>query len=79
MPPVVVFDTNVLLSALLSLQGTPFRFADAAEKPCPECGRLVYLTDTFRFHERIDEELGAGGITAYVLPMLEHLVLVHLF
>lgn len=56
-----------------------FRFSDATEKPCPKCGHLVYLTDTFRFHERIDEELGAGGITAYVMTMLEHLVLVHLF
>lgn len=56
-----------------------FRFFDATEKPCPKCGHLVYLTDTFRFHERIDEELGAGGITAYVMTMLEHLILVHLF
>jgi predicted nucleic acid-binding protein len=25
MPPVVVFDTNILISALLSLRGNPFR------------------------------------------------------
>lgn len=56
-----------------------FRYADPPEKPCPTCGRLVYLTDTFRLHERIDEEMGAGGITAYVMTMLEQLVLVHLF
>lgn len=56
-----------------------FRFADAPEKPCPTCGGLVYLTDTFRLHERIDEDLGAGGISAYVMTMLEQLVLVHLF
>ena len=33
----------------------------------------------FRLHERIDEELGAGGILAYVMAALEQLVLVHLF
>lgn len=56
-----------------------FSYADPAEKPCPQCERPVYLTDTFRLHERIDEELGASGITAYVMTMLEQLVLVHLF
>ena len=36
MPPTVVFDTNVLISALLSLQGTPFR--------CLVLARLGYIT-----------------------------------
>jgi NurA domain len=56
-----------------------FRYFEPTEKDCPGCARPVYLTDTFRFHERIDEELGAGGILAYVMTMLEQLVLVHLF
>ena len=56
-----------------------FTYGDPTEKPCPNCGEPVYLTDTFRLHERIDEDLGAGGITAYVMTMLEQLVLVHLF
>lgn len=56
-----------------------FRFADPPEHFCSRCGQSVYLTDVFRLHERIDEELGAGGITAYVMTMLEQLVLVHLF
>lgn len=56
-----------------------FRYADKTECPCPGCGRTVYLTDVFRLHERIDEEHGAGGISAYVMTMLEQLVLVHLF
>lgn len=56
-----------------------FRHADPIEKACPGCGQAVYLTDVFRLHERIDEELGAGGISAYVMTMLEQLVLVHLF
>ncbi len=56
-----------------------FLHADPTEKPCPSCGQPVYLTDVFRLHERIDEELGACGIAAYVMTMLEQLVLVHLF
>ena len=55
-----------------------FRYGDAAEKRCPTCDRPVYLTDVFRLHERVDEETGASGITAYVMTMLEQLVLVHL-
>lgn len=56
-----------------------FLHADPTERACPGCGQAVYLTDVFRLHERIDEELGAGGISAYVMTMLEQLVLVHLF
>lgn len=56
----------------------PFRYTDDAERTCPGCSRPVYLTDVFRLHERIDEDQGAGGISAYVMTMLEQLVLVHL-
>jgi hypothetical protein len=55
-----------------------FSYADAALKPCPGCGEPVFLTDSFRLHERIDEETGGSGIVAYVMTMLEQLVLVHL-
>ena len=56
-----------------------FVYGESTEKTCPDCNQPVYLTDVFRLHERIDEELGAGGIAAYVMTMLEQLVLVHLF
>ena len=56
-----------------------FGYTDPVEKDCPRCRKPVYLTDVFRLHERIDEDIGAGGITAYVMTMLEQLVLVHLF
>jgi hypothetical protein len=38
----------------------------------------LYLTDVFRLHERIDDEIGAGGIQAYVTTAIEQLILVHL-
>ena len=52
-----------------------FRHSDPIEKACPGCGQPVYLTDVFRLHERIDEEIGAGGIISYVITMLEQLVM----
>lgn len=55
-----------------------FSYADPASKVCPGCGQPVYLTDSFRLHERVDEEVGGSGIAAYVMTMLEQLVLVHL-
>ncbi len=44
---------------------------------CPECKRQIYLTDVFRLHEAIDNELGAGGIIGYLTTTLEHILLVH--
>lgn len=58
--------------------GLSFKFSDPDQKTCPTCSRAVFLTDIFRLHERIDEEQGAGAIIAYVLTMLEQMVLVHL-
>jgi len=55
-----------------------FSYADPAMKDCPGCGLPVYLTDSFRLHERVDEEIGGSGIAAYVMTMLEQIVLVHL-
>lgn len=39
-------------------------------------GDVVYLTDIFRLHEAIDEELGAGGILGYVCRLIEQMILV---
>ena len=55
-----------------------FSHAEPSLIDCPSCGQPVYLTDTFRLHERVDEEMGGSGIAAYVMTMLEQLVLVHL-
>jgi len=44
----------------------------------PECKKKIYLTDVFRFHEVVDNELGAGGILGYLTTLIEQLFLVHL-
>ncbi len=45
---------------------------------CPFCKDEIYLTDVFRLHEAIDNELGAGGILGYLVTLLEQIVLIHL-
>jgi hypothetical protein len=45
---------------------------------CNYCGREIFLTDVFRLHEAIDDELGAGGILGYVTTTIQQIVLVHL-
>ncbi|RQT24079.1 DNA double-strand break repair nuclease NurA [Burkholderia contaminans] len=44
---------------------------------CPHTGELLYLTDVFRLHERIEEETGAAGVAGYIAGVVEHLVLIH--
>ena len=44
---------------------------------CPSCTAPIFLTDTFRLYEAIDDELGAGGILGYVTTAIEQLILVH--
>lgn len=45
---------------------------------CPECGGRVYLTDVFRLHEAIDDELGAREVLGYLTTTVEQMILVHL-
>lgn len=45
---------------------------------CPETGGTLYLTDIFRFHEVIDEEVGAAGICGYLAGVIEHIVVIHI-
>ena len=45
---------------------------------CPNCGQPIYLTDVFRLHEAIDNELGAGGILGYLSTTIEQIIAVFL-
>ncbi|MDG4657947.1 hypothetical protein P6P90_13480 [Ectobacillus antri] len=51
--------------------------SDYTFKSC-ECGEKIYLTDIFRLHEAIDDEIGAGGILGYVTSLLEQFVIIDL-
>ncbi|MBA2876287.1 DNA double-strand break repair nuclease NurA [Thermaerobacillus caldiproteolyticus] len=44
----------------------------------PNCQQIIYLTDVFRLHEAIDNELGAGGILGYLTSLLEQFVIIDL-
>jgi len=46
------------------------------EVPCNTCKKPVWLTDTFRLHEAVDDEQGAGGILGYLMVLLEQMLLV---
>lgn len=52
--------------------------SDSFTTSCPICNASIYLTDVFRLHEAIDNELGAGGILGYLANLLEHIVLIHI-
>ena len=45
---------------------------------CNHCGAPIYLTDVFRLHEVIDDQLGAGGVLGYVMTTFEQILLVHI-
>jgi hypothetical protein len=45
---------------------------------CEHCGEDIYLTDVFRLHEAIDNEIGAGGVLGYLTTLVEQMILVHL-
>ena len=44
---------------------------------CKACSATVFLSDSLRLYERIDDEQGAAGIMAYLLTTLEQLVIVN--
>lgn len=38
---------------------------------------VIYLTDVFRFHESMDEELGAGGVLGNLTNTIEQIIIFH--
>ncbi len=45
---------------------------------CSHCSEKLYLTDVFRLHEAVDNELGASGILGYVTKLLEQFILIYI-
>lgn len=52
-------------------------FNDEYITKCPECDGILYITDYFRLHEVIDDELGAGGILGYLVNLIEQINIIH--
>jgi len=45
---------------------------------CKFCHEEILLTDVFRLHEAIDDDVGAGGVLGYVTVAVEQMILAHL-
>jgi len=45
---------------------------------CNKCNEKILLTDVFRLHEAVDNEIGAGGILGYLTNLLEQFLIIHL-
>jgi hypothetical protein len=74
-------EWNIASCPVCNTTSVPLRITDMTEDytfPCLHCGGEIFLTDVFRLHEAVDDELGAGGILAYVATTIEQIVLVHL-
>lgn len=45
---------------------------------CPKCEEEIYLTDVFRLHEAVDNELGASGVSGYLTTSIEQIIMADL-
>ena len=45
---------------------------------CENCKSPLFLTDVFRLHEAIDDELGASGVLGYLTTLIEQIIVAHL-
>ncbi|MDD2287441.1 MAG: DNA double-strand break repair nuclease NurA [Patescibacteria group bacterium] len=45
---------------------------------CDACKKEIYITDVFRLHEAVDDEMGAGGVVGYLTVLIEQIIIVHL-
>lgn len=44
---------------------------------CSNCNYDIFLTDIFRFHEVVDDEMGAGGVLGYLTNLVEQMNIIH--
>ena len=54
-----------------------FLSANQNNHSCSKCSENIFLTDVFRLHEAIDDDLGAGGVLGYLTTLIEHIVIIH--
>lgn len=46
-------------------------------RSCRACNEEIFITDLFRLHEAVDDELGAGGILGYLTNLIEQINIIH--
>ncbi|MBS1624365.1 MAG: DNA double-strand break repair nuclease NurA [Bacteroidetes bacterium] len=46
-------------------------------RSCNTCNLDIFITDVFRLHEAIDDELGASGILGYLTNLIEQINIIH--
>jgi hypothetical protein len=51
--------------------------SDYISKSCKTCNHEIFITDIFRLHEAIDDELGAEGILGYLTNLIEQMNIIH--
>lgn len=78
---VTLLTWNLASCPVCGSTGIPLNLGEMTKEytfSCNHCSAEIFLTDVFRLHEAIDEELGAGGILGYLITTLEQIILVHL-
>jgi len=60
----------------VTLKRTDFN-PDFISNSCKTCNYDIYITDIFRLHEAIDDELGAEGILGYLTNLIEQMNIIH--
>ena len=45
---------------------------------CPDCLETIYLSDIFGLHLKIDDEIGAENIFAYLTSVIEQILMIHI-
>lgn len=73
-----LLSSNPLANGSDSLNLQEINMSKDGTFACPVTGGTLYLTDIFRFHEVIDEEMGAAGVCGYLAGVIEHMVILHI-
>lgn len=60
----------------VDLKRTDFN-SDYISNSCKKCNHEILITDIFRLHEAIDDELGAEGILGYLTNLIEQMNIIH--
>lgn len=74
---------EITFSSLPQKSNKVYKDVTVCKAEIDACGYFMYdgerfnLIDILRFHEVVDEELGASGILGYLTNVIEHIIIVH--